>query len=327
MALLLDTADFPPDKRAEAVAELMRFSSSVPTLVTYNCPDEVSARFEYFVLGETRLLKSQNSTQRLIRTPAQLKGVDPELLSVSLKRSGTGAITQGPTRALHSGDLFVTAMWQPLEFFDSGGQNSAFYFPLGRLGLSPDYAARASQAIQASPLASLLQRHLHMVSRNAGALSQGVAAAMIGQATIDLVRAALIAAVDEDPGGREGWDQDLTAVVKSYIAQHLADPDLSADRIAKAMFISVRQLYKLWESEPRPLGQWMLERRLDAARHDLTSPHGHGQTIAAIARRWGFADSKHFSRRFRLAYGMSPREWRQATVQWQPTGHGDDRGS
>ncbi|HEX6452329.1 MAG TPA: AraC family transcriptional regulator [Trebonia sp.] len=34
--------------------------------------------------------------------------------------------------------------------------------------------------------------------------------------------------------------------------------------------------------------------------------------MAAIARRWGFADSTHFSRRFRQAYGMSPREWRHA---------------
>lgn len=30
-----------------------------------------------------------------------------------------------------------------------------------------------------------------------------------------------------------------------------------------------------------------------------------------MALKWGFADSTHFSRRFRDAYGMSPREWRQ----------------
>jgi AraC-like DNA-binding protein len=101
-------------------------------------------------------------------------------------------------------------------------------------------------------------------------------------------------------------------VVKSYISQHLADPDLGAERIARAMFISVRQVYKLWETEPLPLGQWILERRLDAARHELTSRRGRSQTIAAIARRWGFADSTHFSRRFRQAYGLSPREWRHA---------------
>jgi AraC-like DNA-binding protein len=34
-------------------------------------------------------------------------------------------------------------------------------------------------------------------------------------------------------------------------------------------------------------------------------------TIAAVARRWGFADATHFARRFRDAYGLSPREWRQ----------------
>ena len=133
---------------------------------------------------------------------------------------------------------------------------------------------------------------------------------MIGQATTDLVRAALVSAIDEEPSRRDGWQQSLTSLVKTYIAQHLADPNLGAEPIARAMYISVRQLYKLWEAEPRPLGQWILERRLDAARRALSSPRGRNQTVAAIARRWGFADSTHFSRRFRQAYGMSPREWR-----------------
>jgi AraC-like DNA-binding protein len=95
-----------------------------------------------------------------------------------------------------------------------------------------------------------------------------------------------------------------------YIIQHLADPNLGAERIAKAMFISVRQLYKFWEAEHCPLGQWIIERRLEAARDELMNPRGRHQTIAAIASRWGFADATHFSRRFRQAYGMSPREWR-----------------
>ena len=63
MAVVLDTSDFPPDRRADAVAEVIRFSSSVPTRTVFNCPDdEVSALFEYFAFGETHLLKSQNST-------------------------------------------------------------------------------------------------------------------------------------------------------------------------------------------------------------------------------------------------------------------------
>jgi AraC-like DNA-binding protein len=135
---------------------------------------------------------------------------------------------------------------------------------------------------------------------------------MTGQATTDLLRAALVAAVDEAPSRPDDRDQNLVTVAKSYIAQHLADPDLGVERIARAMFISVRQVYKLWEAESRSPAQWILERRLDAARRDLTSPRRRHQTIAAIAGRWGFVDATHFSRRFRQAYGMSPREWRLA---------------
>ncbi|HEY6493954.1 MAG TPA: helix-turn-helix domain-containing protein [Trebonia sp.] len=41
----------------------------------------------------------------------------------------------------------------------------------------------------------------------------------------------------------------------------------------------------------------------------LVRAHGaQAMTIAAIARGWGFADATHFAKRFRGAYGMSPRE-------------------
>lgn len=32
-------------------------------------------------------------------------------------------------------------------------------------------------------------------------------------------------------------------------------------------------------------------------------------TIFAVARKWGFVDQGHFTRRFRAAYGLRPREW------------------
>jgi AraC-like DNA-binding protein len=314
VAVLLDTSGLLPDRRAGAVAEVLRFSSAVPTRVVYNCPgDEVSARFEYFTFGETHLLKSQNSSHGLVTTPALLKGTDSDLLVVAMKLTGTATITQAATHSLRGGDLFVTDLWRPFEFLDDGGETAAFFIHLGQLGLPHDYAARAGEAIHTSPLAAQLQRHLQLLFQGAEAISQSPAASMIGPATTDLVRAALISAVDEEPV-RGDQDQNLTTVVKSYITQHLADPDLGAERIAQAMFISVRQVYKLWENEPAPLGQWIVERRLEAARHELTSPRGRNQTIAAIARRWGFADSTHFSRRFRQAYGMSPREWRHGSV-------------
>jgi len=57
------------------------------------------------------------------------------------------------------------------------------------------------------------------------------------------------------------------------------------------------------------LSEWIMTERLEGARRTLAAPT-RSTTIGTIARRWGFTDSTHFSRRFRGAYGLSPREWR-----------------
>jgi AraC-like DNA-binding protein len=95
-----------------------------------------------------------------------------------------------------------------------------------------------------------------------------------------------------------------------YIELHLQDADLSAETIADAHHISVRQLYKIWaRSAELSLSAWIIAARLEAARRDLSRPHPQAATIGAVARRWGFSDPTHFSRRFRTAFGVSPRQW------------------
>ncbi|MGW9499321.1 helix-turn-helix domain-containing protein [Streptomyces prasinus] len=46
---------------------------------------------------------------------------------------------------------------------------------------------------------------------------------------------------------------------------------------------------------------------------DLTDPRLRSRSIRAIATRWGFVDAAHFSRAFRAAYGVSPRDHRGRT--------------
>ena len=75
--------------------------------------------------------------------------------------------------------------------------------------------------------------------------------------------------------------------------------------------MSVRQLYKTCAAAGLSLEQWIIDQRLETARTVLASPAGRHRSIAATALACGFADPSHFSRRFRDAFGMSPRDWQQ----------------
>ena len=75
--------------------------------------------------------------------------------------------------------------------------------------------------------------------------------------------------------------------------------------------ISKRQVYKLWSGREPSLSQWITRERLKGACADLGAAGHNRMTITAVAHKWGFTDTTLFSRRFREAYGMSPREWRR----------------
>ncbi|MFD9455553.1 helix-turn-helix domain-containing protein [Streptomyces sp. NPDC059985] len=99
------------------------------------------------------------------------------------------------------------------------------------------------------------------------------------------------------------------ARVKEHILGRLADPALSPERIAAAHHISVRYLHKIFRSEGVTVSRWIRRERLERCRRELSRRTGTRRTVAAIAQGWGFVNPSHFSRAFRAAYGMSPRQW------------------
>jgi AraC-like DNA-binding protein len=128
-----------------------------------------------------------------------------------------------------------------------------------------------------------------------------------------LVRALVTTAAPDVPEAGEATGHLLHLRVTRYIEQHLADSSLDAERIAAAHHISVRHLYNIWTSHDLTLAQWIIHQRLERARTQLAS-HGQALTVTAVGRRCGFTNISHFCRRFRTAYGVSPREWRQLNL-------------
>ncbi|MEU4833959.1 helix-turn-helix domain-containing protein [Streptosporangium sp. NPDC023615] len=98
--------------------------------------------------------------------------------------------------------------------------------------------------------------------------------------------------------------------VRAFVDRHLADPRLSPAMIATAHNISNRSLYRLFENENTTVSRLIHDRRLERCRDDLTDPGNRDRPIHAIAARWGFCAAAHFTRAFRTAYGLTPREYR-----------------
>lgn len=100
----------------------------------------------------------------------------------------------------------------------------------------------------------------------------------------------------------------VLAQVKEYIRAHCHTRQLMPAQIANRFHMSVRYLYKLFEDESYTLGQFVLYCKLERSANLLvTAPV---LPVAQVAFRCGFNDSSHFSRVFRKAYNISPKDYR-----------------
>ncbi|MGW3460064.1 MFS transporter [Streptomyces olivaceoviridis] len=182
-----------------------------------------------------------------------------------------------------------------------------------RLGLPVDVVVRAAERLRASPLHDLVLTHLRGVWRDPDGLEADPGARHLASATTDLVRALLVSAAhaEESAEVRSVMDDTLLTRIMAHARRHLADRDLTPERIAAEHAISVRRLYVLLNGAGLSLEQWLITERLGKARAMLASTRYDRLTVAAIATRCGFSSPSHFSRRFQAAYGVAPSEWRR----------------
>ena len=102
---------------------------------------------------------------------------------------------------------------------------------------------------------------------------------------------------------------------KRFILSNLKNDELSASDIAAECGVSPRYLRSLFASEANKMSHWMTRQRLECARMDLECVAGRDSFISAVAYRWGFPDHSNFCRKFKAAYGVSPRQWQKGEAQ------------
>jgi AraC-like DNA-binding protein len=310
--ILLDTAELPGDERVEAFRAAL-LSSSVPSRVSMEGSGErVFARMERWHFGELTLFTSSSSGWAVTRSPRYLRLEGPPMVSLSLQVHGTGRFGQSDRQDLvEPGELMLNDLTIPYEFAWSGsGGARALQVPYDALAVPPHIVRRGAERLRVSPLYEMVRAHIDRLHADADTLAGDPGAAALGTATVELVRALLTSASGVDAHARPALAETLLQRVLAYVRTHLTEPDLTAARVAHAHNISVRALYRLCAQSGLSLEQWIIEQRLEGARAALVSPVGRTRTIASVARAWGFTDPSHFTRRFKAAYGVTPRRWR-----------------
>jgi len=319
MTAVFDTRQIPIADRAEvlnaAVAEHF-----VPARIDFS-PDgpAVAGRMAVTELSDVTICSSTSTAVQMHRTSALTRDSFTPSVFMGLQIAGSCLITQRDNEvALRRGDLVVYESTTPWVIADVDGiRQHKFRVPLDRLALPAD-VVRQICAVRLSPghpITDLAATYFHRLALRPGLFDQPGGDA-VSQPSIELLRAVITTHLDAAELAKESLHATLVVRIMEYVRSHLREPELSAGRIAAEHHISVRQLYRLLAAEGISLGDWIPARRLEGCRKDLTA--SQNDPIFAIARRWGFTDASSFTRTFRTAFGVSPREWRE--VNRHPVG-------
>ncbi|MEV6302961.1 helix-turn-helix domain-containing protein [Actinoplanes sp. NPDC051861] len=315
MQATLDTTALAPGDRVEAVRDLVWGSVVRVDIAHHLAAPELSVSLALGQCGDVGVCTTR-ATATTVRRTARLAREDTEpMVFLGLQRTGSSLVVQhGREALLRPGEFAVYDTASPYTLlFDDGIDATFFRVPRAALAL-PDAALRSATAVTigaGNPLAALTASYL---TRLAGdpLIRDGVAAAAVTAPTLELIRAVLTVQLGAHRLSRAPLEGTLATRVLADIRAHLTDPDLSPAGVAARQHISVRYLHRVLQRSGIRFGSWVRDQRLEGARRDLRSSALTGLTVAAVARRWGFADAAHFSKAFRAAYGMSPREWRSA---------------
>jgi AraC-like DNA-binding protein len=319
-AVLIRVEDEPPRNRLDYFRHVVA-DTFVPFDLQIDAGRELRAQILTGSVGAVEVSTVSAPPLRATRTDKLIRASDPELFKLEVPVRGRTLFAQDDREALLApGDLTLLDLSRPCRLVDRGDEhgNVAVKIPRTALPLRHDEVAR----LTAVPISggdglgaaiSSLARHLARRLETESPAECGTEGARLTTALIDLLTVALAERLDRtETIARATRRRALLAGVQSYIDRHLGDPRLSPSAVATAHHISLRYLYKLFETQHTSVAGWIRERRLERCRRDLLDPALVDWTVTAIAARWGLTDPAQFSRAFRAAYGLPPTEFRKA---------------
>ena len=310
------TDDLPVEDRLARFNEF-HLNSAHPMRVKSEAPERFRATARALELAAVDVVELTCSSSDVLRTPRLVRAHDPELYSVIFPLRGRLALAQGGREAtLGPQDFALYDSRYPFQvrIAAAGGITTLVraHVPRALLPLPTRQVDRilAVSLSGKEGVGALLTQFLTRLTTDAASYRPTDVPRLSGL-TVDLLSAAVAHHVDAgDQMPDDSRQRALLVRIEAFVDRHLHDPQLSPQSIASAHHISVSYLHRLFQLHGTTVSVWIRRQRLERARRDLTDPALQVVPVHRIAARWGFSDHSTFTRAFRAAYDIPPRDYR-----------------
>lgn len=310
------TVDLPVADRFDAWQQVLG-QTHAPVHLTSEFADDFRATMRQFNLGEATLWPAAYPHLTWHRPAGLVRRSDPESCHLTLVLRGGGvAHWDRSETALGPYDFHTNHTSVPYVIHCRPGQHEMIGVELPKSSLGLPWS-RVQQVIgqglsAREGIGTLLAQFLTQVARDTGSYAS-TEVPRLGQVLTDLVTGLFARALDTEKHlPPEARTRTLVLELKAFIRRNLWDADLTPSAVAATHHISRSHLHRLFRAEGVTVASYIRTQRLEAVRRALASPSEVAVPIHSIAARCGFKDHATFTRSFRAAYGITPRDYRQA---------------
>lgn len=280
------------------------------------------ATMDTYRIGELLVGKLDSSNARYRRDSRKIAsdGLDMVLAQLLI----AGEIQFGTGRDVvyaRAGDIIIFDIGQKFDNVNVGFRHLTVAIPRSEMEARvPGFSDWHGKILpRDEPSVKLFRSHLLSLFDLAPSIL-GSASLEVEESTVSLLAGAFGIDLETSLSGNahDALGKSIVYQIKKFIRANLGSPRLSPEEIATTFGISRARLYRLMESSGGIAGA-IKEQRLERCIVDLTDTSKPHATISEIAYRWGFSSPDSFSRLFRQAYGMSPRDFRKLSEEADPS--------
>jgi AraC family transcriptional regulator, positive regulator of tynA and feaB len=319
MKKIFSTADVCPRDRFERWHEVTR-QYVVDHDSRPDCRWSFEATLSRAMLEELPVLTFESSPFTVLHTDRHAARACDEFI-VCRQLGGVMALEQaGRQVSLHNGDLTLLDARVPYVARLSDGASALLLkVPRRRLaarvGRTGEMIARLMRPQDGEN--GLVSEFLGLLPRHVDKLSKA-ASGVVAEQALDLLALAVAGCTSAAQPRVSSARFVVQTRVRSAIERRLGDPDLTPAAVAAAVGVSVRYANAVLADKNTSVYRLIQTLRLERCRQALADPTQSHRTVSDIAYSWGFSDMTHFGRRFRVAFGLLPSEFRRSRQPQEP---------